>query len=199
MLKTDNANIELVLFQSVRQGDEEAFRVLFLRYYRLLSRYTTQITKNEEEAQELVSDVFLLLWDKRNSIQIGLSVRQYLYAMCRNKALRHLKSKRHPASVTLTPELTEALAQEPADEYEDPALSAPRGLSAADSLYRFIEKLPGKRQVIFRMNKLEGLSYHEIAGQLGLSEKTVKNQVFRAMEQLRHMSFALFLLYVLRH
>lgn len=199
MLKADNAHIELVLFQSARLGDEGAFRILFLRYYRLLSRYTTQITKNEEEAQELVADVFLLLWDKRSSIQIGLSVRQYLYAMCRNKALRHLKGQKHKPSVALTPELTDALAQEPADEYEDSVLSTPWGISAADSLYQFIEKLPGKRQVIFRMNKLEGLSYHEIAGQLGLSEKTVKNQVFRAMQQLRQMSFALFLLYVHRH
>ncbi|MES1249211.1 MAG: RNA polymerase sigma-70 factor, partial [Chitinophaga rupis] len=191
--------IELVLFQLVRQGDETAFRSLFLRYYRLLSRYTAQITKNEEEAQELVDDVFLLLWEKRLSIQIGISVRQYLYVMCRNKALRHLKNTRVARPVPLTPELTETLSQEPVDEYDNASASTAWALSAADSLYQFIDKLPGKRQVIFRMNKLEGLSYHEIAGQLGVSEKTVKNQVFRAMQQLRQMSFALFLIYVHRH
>jgi RNA polymerase sigma-70 factor (ECF subfamily) len=85
MLTVHEENAELVLFQSMRQGDEEAFRLLFLRYYRLLSRYVVQITKNEEEAQELVGDVFVMLWEKRSSLEIGRSVRHYLYAMCRNK------------------------------------------------------------------------------------------------------------------
>jgi RNA polymerase sigma-70 factor (ECF subfamily) len=192
MLTVHNDKAELALFQLVKQGDEEAFRLLFLRYYRLLSRYTACITKNEAEAQELVADVFVVLWEKRGSLQIGVSVRQYLYTMCRHKAFRQGKKARNISAVPLTADL--------ADQWMDEGgLAAQPGPSAAERIYEFIDRLPGKRRLMLRMNKLEGLSYQQIAVQLGVSEKTVKNQVFRGMQQLRQMSFALFLVYLHRH
>lgn len=192
MLTVHNEKTELALFQLIKQGDEEAFRLLFLRYYRLLSRYTTCILKNEAEAQELVADVFVVLWEKRVSLQIGQSVRQYLYAMCRHKAFRQAKSGKNKPAIPLTADLADRWI----DEHEP---SAQPGLSTAERLYEFIDRLPGKRRLMLRMNKLEGLSYQEIALQLGVSEKTVKNQVFRAMQQLRQMSFALVFVYFHRH
>jgi RNA polymerase sigma-70 factor (ECF subfamily) len=104
--------------------------------------------------------------------------------MTRHRALRRLKTKgRVPASLELTKEY-----EANAEIEEEPYLST-------DHLATYINQLPPQRRYIFQLNKIEGLSYPEIAQRLGISEKTVKNHVYRAMLQLKELSVVLFLLY----
>jgi RNA polymerase sigma-70 factor (ECF subfamily) len=183
---------ELLLFNALRQGDEKALEMVFLRYYRLLSRYAGSILKNEAEGQEIAADVFLVLWEKKQSIDIKESLRQYLIAMTRHRALRRLKNNsKVPAAMELAPDAIQ--------EYENHLPLAEdtndNTRATADYLATYISQLPPQRRHIFQLNKIEGLSYTEIAQRLGLSERTVKNQVYRAMLQLKQLSLVLFLLY----
>ncbi|MRG44248.1 sigma-70 family RNA polymerase sigma factor [Chitinophaga sp. SYP-B3965] len=181
-----NAGAELLLFNAIRQGDEKALEVVFLRYYSLLSRYAGRLLKSEADGQEVAADVFLTFWEKRQSIEIKESLRQYLFAMTRHRTLRRLKTNgRVPGSLELTPETVK--------EYEENWIDEPA--DNVDHLAVYINQLPPQRRHIFELNKIEGLSYREIAQRLGLSERTVKNQVYRAMLQLKGLSVVLFLLY----
>ena len=183
---------ELLLLNAIRQGDEKALEVVFLRYYRLLSRYGGRLLKNEADGQEVAADVFLTFWEKRQSIEVKQSLRQYLFAMTRHRILRRLKANgRMPESLELTPETVK--------EYEKNWLAADEpdeeNFVSSDYLATYINQLPPQRRHIFQLNKIEGLSYPEIAQRLGISERTVKNHVYRAMLKLKGLSVVLFLLY----
>lgn len=179
---------EILLMKAIRQGDEKALEVVFLRYYRLLSRYAARLLKSEADGQEIAADVFVTFWEKRQSIEVKESLRQYLFAMTRHRALRRLKTKGSaPGSLELTPEAVK--------EYEINYAMDEEPHFSADHLAGYIDQLPPQRRHIFRLNKIEGLSYPEIAQRLGISEKTVKNHVYRAMVQLKGLSLVLFLLY----
>ncbi|RPD41482.1 RNA polymerase sigma factor [Chitinophaga barathri] len=186
-----HAGAESLLFNAIRQGDEKALEIVFLRYYRLLCRYAAGILKNEAEGQEAAADVFLALWEKRETIDIKVNLRQYLMAMTRHRSLRRLQNAaRQPVAVALT---DDALL-----EYEQSVYRpAPEETVSETSAYlaTCISKLPPQRREVFLLNKIEGLSYAEVALRLGLSEKTVKNQVYRAMLQLKELSLVLFLIY----
>jgi RNA polymerase sigma-70 factor, ECF subfamily len=181
---------ESLLLNAIRQGDEKALEVVFLRYYRLLSRYAGTLLKSEADGQEVAADVFFTFWEKRQSIEVKESLRQYLLAMTRHRTLRRLKtSSRIPAALELTPETVNEFDANGVEEPDEDRYAS------ADYLANYINQLPPQRRHIFQLNKIDGLSYAQIARQLGLSEKTVKNQVYRAMLQLKSLSVVLFLLY----
>ena len=175
--------IDEPLWQAIRQDDDQAFKLVFVKYYTPLCEYAARFFVAEPEVEELVADVFLKLWQKRMSLTITSNLKAYLYKMVKHQVLGHLRIKNDAA----TQSLEENLKQTPTSE-----MNPFWQLSYQEFLHKLEEKikeLPEQRQRIFRLNKLEGCSYSEIAQQLNLSEKTVKNQVFRAVQYLRQTGF----------
>jgi RNA polymerase sigma-70 factor (ECF subfamily) len=124
-------------------------------------------------AEELVADIFFGMWIKRKELLIHTSVRAYLFATARNTALNHLRGEKKGKVVSLHEHSLEPVWVEGVEaglEYYE----------LLEQVEGIIERMPRKRQQIFRMHKLEGLKYHEIADRLSISVNTVQNQMTEA-------------------
>ncbi|HHG84000.1 MAG TPA: RNA polymerase sigma-70 factor, partial [Bacteroidetes bacterium] len=160
-------------FERIRNGDEAAFELLFRENYEMLSRFARKLLGNMEEAEELVQDLFVQLWDKRDQLPEAMSMRSYLFTAARNRCLnviRHRKVRdKHQEAVKMAPS---EFASDPAQELEHAELQARIGGA--------IEKLPRRCREVFRMSRFEGLKYSEIAEKLNISPRTVEKQIGKA-------------------
>lgn len=168
------------LLSRVRQDDEGALKELLRKYYVPLGEFSFSMLRRRDLAQEAVSNVFLNVWRRRRSLVIKTNVRSYLFTAVGNQSLNLRKHRFNHVTVGL-------------DEVRTPELIDARG-SDSDILYRelhdeidaILSRLPSQRQLVFRMNRIEGLTYPEIARMLDVSEHTVQNHMVQAMRQLGH-------------
>ena len=165
------------ILQDLKNGDKNALKIIFDSYYRPLCNYAFQFINDTDQAEEVVQDLLVRLWEKRSSLAIGTSLKNYLYRSVRNQCInliQHEKVKQLHAQ-----KIREALfTEEAADSYHiDQELM--------DRLEAGIEALPEKRREIFRLSREEGLKYREIAERLQISLKTVEAQMGLALKTLR--------------
>ena len=160
---------------SFRIGDRSAFEALFRTHYRPLCAFALQYVKDGDRAQDLVQDLFVRLWQDREQVNITTSVKSYLFSAVRNRCLNLVS-----AAARMRPideEMDDRVDEEERTE-EEHSLRAARVQAA-------IEGLPEERRKVFRLSRDEGLKYHEIAQRLGISVKTVENQMGKALKTLR--------------
>jgi RNA polymerase sigma-70 factor, ECF subfamily len=166
----------------VRAGDETALGVIFRAFVLPLCIFAHRYVDSRDTAAELVQDVFYRIWRGRENWQVEESLKAYLYRATRNRVLdflKHQRLERRWAERSLREHSAET-ARPPAAQ--DEALEA-RELAAA--LERALEELPERRRLVFLLRWRDGLSHREIAGRLGVSVKTVENQLTRAISSLR--------------
>jgi len=156
---------------------ERAFDALFRANYPGLCRVATRILGSPAQAEELVQDLFLWVWERSPVIDDATPSRAYLYRAAHNGALnrlRHRRIERRWEEQQPIAELADPPA--PADLERDELLGAVRGA---------IERLPPRCRLVYTMSRQEGLTYQEIADALDLSVKTVEAQMARAFRLLR--------------
>ncbi len=170
---------DLRIFNKVKEGDIEAFEVLFRRYYEPLCRYACRLVEDTNVAEEVVQELFYKIWKERKELQIFLSVKSYLYSAIRNQALLHLEhlqvTGRYQEKIKSRPE--ESMPATPAEQLEYNELQ--------QYIEGALERLPERRRKIFCMNRYEGKKYTEIAGELSLSVKTVEAEISKALRELK--------------
>jgi RNA polymerase sigma-70 factor (family 1) len=162
----------------VRQHDEGALRRLLRKYQRPLGSFSYAILRSRDLADEAVSNVFLNIWRRRERLAIKTTVRSYLFAATGNQSINLWKEKKKHAGV----HLSDAHARRLVDPRRTESEVLYRELRA--EIDTLLSRLPPQRQRVFRLNRLEGLSYWQIAADLGLSEHTVQNHMTQAMRQL---------------
>lgn len=168
-------DIDLVL--KLKRGDQSASRGLFYRYYSDLCRFTNKFVRSKPDVEDIVIYVFEKLWLNKEKLDPNKSIKAYLYRAAKNRAFDFLKGKGNKVAST-EEEGMEALS------YSDPVLELINN-DLADAIDRSVEKLPERCRLIFTLSWQENLTYVEIAEVLGLSEKTVENQISRAFKKLR--------------
>jgi len=172
------------LFERIRKGDQFAVKELFRRYYGNLCRFAYRSIHSRDDVEDIVEGVFEKVWlnrDKLNSIQ---SVKSYLFKAVQNQAIDFLRSKENKHVV-----FSERTHSEKEMSLEVISCSDPfqdmteRDLAAA--VAEAIENLPNKCKRVFTMNRQDSLKYSEIADVLNISERTVENQIVRALKHLK--------------
>ena len=150
--------------------------VLFKRYYAFVSLSVLRLVPDPATAEDIAQDVFFEIWRRRSSLDIHVSLKAYLRRAAVNKTLNHLRDKRNHKNEELS-ELQSEI-QIP----ENPTLET-NELNAL--IERAIEALPERCRLVFKLSRLEEMSYQEIADKLGISVKTVENQIVKALKMLR--------------
>jgi RNA polymerase sigma-70 factor, ECF subfamily len=165
------------LLARIRRGDEQAFDTLFRQFYGPLVGLAESLLKTRAVAEEVVQDVMLEVWRRRESIHLEESWRAYLFRSARNRALNEL---RH-ASV-------EKRGEPWARGEESVGASALSGLVNAEldaAIVAAVSALPEPVRDVFTLSRTNGLKYSEIAQVLGVSVKTVEARMTRALKELR--------------
>ncbi|WP_317171577.1 RNA polymerase sigma-70 factor [Spirosoma profusum] len=170
--------IEQDVIAAIRAGSERDFEAVFRQHYASLCRYARQLLPDADDAEEEVQAMFLALWEKRNGLIITVSLKSYLFRAVHNRCLNRLK---HAAVRNEHREYVEYRGEVMADS---PA-QALIGDELANQLQRAIQKLPEQCRLAFTLSRFEELTYNEIAERLGISIKTVENQIGKALRILR--------------
>ncbi len=157
-------------------GDPVAFRKVYDAYKDKLLAYSLKFTKSVPDAEEVVQQSFIRLWEFRGRINPNRPLDPYVYRIVRNCAFDYLKEVARAAR--LKEDLQSVLV---APSYQE-NLSANQ---CAEMAQRAIEMLPEKRQIIFRMNYDEDMTHQEIAEALQISIHTVKSQLVKATKTVR--------------
>jgi RNA polymerase sigma-70 factor (ECF subfamily) len=170
---------DAALLHRIRAGDEEAFDVLFRRYYQPLVAFTTALLKVRDIAEDVVQDVMLELWRRREALDMRESCRAYLFRAARNRALNEL---RHEEIVRRAePMALHEIAPAPAPAADEPVSTDELEVAIA----RAVTGLPVPLRECFEMSRRDGLKYSEIAQALDISIKTVEARMGRALRELR--------------
>ena len=160
-------------------GDQLAFRYFFDKYYRELCNFVNLYLKDQVLAEEVVQDIFVYLWENKQKIKIQSSVKAYLFGASKFKSLNVLRSQKRNVSWQKDLVNAEFGVQEiPAEQFSG-AAEFRRILDEA------IQKLPDRCREIFLLSKSKELTNKQIADQLGVSVKTVENQITIALRKLR--------------
>ena len=160
----------------VTQGDEQAFAALYNYYRTPAMRFTTSLLKDEEEAENMVQDVFIKIWVKRAHIKPDYNFNSYLFTCLKNMAFDYFKKMEK--SEQLRKNYMEAMKMAEEEEREENERRINLVIAA-------VECLSVKRKQILKLNVEEGKSYQEIAEFLRISKNTVKNQLVKAKQILR--------------
>ncbi len=169
--------MEQTLITHLKQGDMRAFDTIYQLYASKLLGFCMRYVKSREDAEEIVQDTFVALWNSRESIKSD-SLRALLFTIARNRLVNAYKSRlnspiyedfvsaeAYSVSVDGTPSIEY-------DEFEK-------------SVYDVMDSLPETQSRVLRLSRIDGLSHKEIAQKTGLSLQTVKNAVTEGMKRLK--------------
>jgi RNA polymerase sigma-70 factor (ECF subfamily) len=166
------------LVERFQAGDMLAFDNIYKKYNQKLFRFAYYILKSREDAENIVQEVFVKVWENRDKIKLHSSFSSYIFTITHNatidlirEKLKDNKFKDHLLSL-----------QEP---FENPVQADMEFAETQNQAQEAIAKLTERQRQIYLMHREEGFTYHEIADKLSISVKTVENHMVAALKILR--------------
>lgn len=176
-MKEHKLNREDVLVKNLKKGNIEAFEHLYKLYSLKLFHFGMKYLKSEIEAEGLVQDVFTKVWEKRSSLKTELSFKSYIFTIAFNFIKKSFIKKSQFREYLQTEKGREEIDLGTTNQIEYHSL--------VDYLNTLVIQLPEKRRKIFIKSKIDNLTVKEIAKQMGISPKTVENQLSSAIKFIR--------------
>lgn len=171
-----HSDLELMIL--ISEDEDLAFAEIYQRYKGVLFLHAYRILGNEEEAKDILQELFTMLWTKRKSIVLNTSLSSYLYSAVRNRIfdlIAHKKvEEKYISSLAWFMEEGECLTDQLVRERE-----------LSELIEKEITLLPPKMREVFMLSRKQNLSHKEISDVLNISDKTVKKQVNNALNILR--------------
>ena len=162
----------------IAKGDQKKFRQLIEITSDELLLFAVSFLRNREVAEEVISDVFVRIWQNKSELETIKNLRSYLFISVKNGCLSHLRKSGKEKIISI-------------DEFSDFHFIPVEGpendiieKETLDQIYEVIEKLPPKCKMAFTLAKINGLKYKEIADIMGVSEKTVNNHLVSAIKKI---------------
>lgn len=174
----DDSELKILVEQVASFDDEKAFRQLFLHYYDHLFYFSNSFVKSREAAEEIIQDVFISIWNKRDKLTRINNLSVYLYVAVKNLSINYLnRSGSH-----FTNDLNQL------DVTCAGGTATPEDLMVASEMLQAINKsigeLPPKCRLVYKLVKEDGLRYKEVAEILHISPRTVENQIATALRKI---------------
>lgn len=189
---------ELFIIQKMTSGDMDSFKYFFDKYYDDLCNFVNIYLRDKVLAEEIVQDIFVYFWENKEKLKINRSVKSYLYSASRFKSLNLLRDTKTRKRLVENMERTEFIQPDQAEDSVIDSVEFRKIIEAA------IDQLTPKCREIFLLSKNQELSNKEIAERLGISVKTVENQMTIALKKLREFLlpfrskiFLLFIFFIL--
>jgi RNA polymerase sigma-70 factor, ECF subfamily len=166
---------------TTRSDDEIAFELLFRKYYVRLCGFANKFIFDTDEAEEIVQEVFLNIWNKRDHLKLGDEIRPYLFKSVQNLCFNFIEHKKVINDYYSVLAIVYENRQEDFNSYESVLYA-----EFQKKVDEAIGTLPDQCRIIFQLSRMNGLKYAEIANKLGISVKTVETQMSRALFKLKN-------------
>lgn len=170
-----DSDLEFIL-KEIQKGNERAFDFLFNQYYASLSRFSYSFVKDQDKAENLVQEVFIKLWEKREKISPDRNLFSYLMGMVRNQSIDYLRKEKLNAKI-----YAQIHSEETGNTTEEQVLVN----DFEEKLLKSIMKLPERCRIAFELSRFDGLSNREIAQYMEISVKGVEALIGRSLKLLR--------------
>ena len=176
--QTDEISDE-VLFKWMVEGRQSAYTVLYERYWPALFIHATRILQDENDAMDVVQDVFTALWLKKKELEIKVSLKAYLYTSVRNQTLNHIQKNKSKDRYISS--LADFVQQNSRNEVEEQVILK----EFIQIIDKEIKQLPDKTRAIFELSRKQGYSHRMIAKELNIAPDTVKKTINRAIKKIK--------------
>lgn len=180
--------IEKEVLLGLSEGNEDAFRCIFRKYYSKVRAFAYGFLKDSDEADELAQMIFIKLWEKREIFYSVRNFDSYLFTLSKYTIFNYIEA-RHIIPVDID------------DVPDTPDTKTPYDEIVANDLKLLIDmtvnEMPPQRRHIFKLSRQEGLTNDEIAVKLGIQKKTVENHLNMALKELRNVIGLIVILYLM--
>lgn len=169
---------DYIVMQELRKGSVSTFEMVYKIYCKKLFFFINSYTRNNETSEEILQDVFVKLWEKKESLDLSLSLNSYIYTIAKNLAIDFIRKKR----VKIFPiENVEEKNISCDNEGEKHLISIELDMLLEDAIGRLSER----KQKIFKLHRFDKLTYKQIAQQLGISVSAVEKNISLALKTIQ--------------
>lgn len=172
---------EKYLLMQIQKGDKSSFSVLYNAYAKELLDYAYSFVKNKQVSEDLVQEVFISLWTRRNEVEITYTLKQYLYGAVKFNILSFFRSE--DVKQRYIEHFCAFVAQSSTNQIKGVMDTA----DLMSVVNRALKSLPPKCQQVFYLSRFEYKTIKEIAAEMNISTRTVENYISQAIKHLREV------------
>jgi RNA polymerase sigma-70 factor (family 1) len=167
--------LDTELLEHLKNSDTDAFTEIYARYWKLIYYVAFKRLNNNNEAEETVQNIFMDLWERRSTLTIHTSLKYFLAAAAQYQVMNVLAKKHRVLNIEIS---DESVSSNTADSFIN-------FRELQKQIEETVAALPERCRVVYQLSREEGLNNRAIAQKLGISEKTVENQLTKALSRLR--------------